>query len=359
MPRKPILCAGPCGRRILPGKGSLPEGQATCRECRRFKPRPYGRRPGAGQRPSADDEPGTLTCVQCGREFPFALNAGRVPRKTCSEECRKVHLSERMRTQQPGARERACRDCGGRFVGPHNARCENCRETHKRTRWAHFNGLRHAREAAERAARRPTRHCLKCSGEIADPRRTRYCSKECARSAPNHPLPSLCPECGGPTGVRRKYCTPEHARAARRRRDLARAGTTPEDVDTCKRCHGPKAARPGSRAGRLYCEICRPIVEREAVRRAKQRRKARERQVDHEDYTLEEIAARDRYKCGICRRKVHMHLAVPHKSAPTIDHVLPLADGGHDVRANVRLAHFICNSLRGNRGGPVQLALVG
>lgn len=53
-----------------------------------------------------------------------------------------------------------------------------------------------------------------------------------------------------------------------------------------------------------------------------------------------------------------MTKAVPHPKAPTIDHLLPVSAGGDDVRANVRLAHFICNSRRGS-GGIVQLALVG
>lgn len=54
-----------------------------------------------------------------------------------------------------------------------------------------------------------------------------------------------------------------------------------------------------------------------------------------------------------------MTKAVPHPKAPTIDHVVPLAEGGADTAANVRLAHFICNSMRGNRGGGEQLALIG
>ena len=38
MPRYPeVQCAGLCGRKIWAGTGSLPEGQAMCRECRRVK----------------------------------------------------------------------------------------------------------------------------------------------------------------------------------------------------------------------------------------------------------------------------------------------------------------------------------
>lgn len=73
---------------------------------------------------------------------------------------------------------------------------------------------------------------------------------------------------------------------------------------------------------------------------------------------MEEIATRDRYRCGICSKPVPMAKRVPHPKAPTIDHLIPLSDNGDDVRANVQLAHFLCNSLRG-AGGVVQLALVG
>jgi 5-methylcytosine-specific restriction endonuclease McrA len=92
--------------------------------------------------------------------------------------------------------------------------------------------------------------------------------------------------------------------------------------------------------------------------RARRRRyKARKRGVRHEPYTLAEIAARDRYTCGICRRRVAMTKVVPHPKAPTVDHLVPVSAGGDDVRANVRLAHFLCNSRRGV-GGVVQLALI-
>jgi 5-methylcytosine-specific restriction endonuclease McrA len=53
-----------------------------------------------------------------------------------------------------------------------------------------------------------------------------------------------------------------------------------------------------------------------------------------------------------------MTKAVPHPKAPTIDHILPIACGGNDTRANVQLAHFICNSRKGTRGSQ-QLALAG
>lgn len=78
-----------------------------------------------------------------------------------------------------------------------------------------------------------------------------------------------------------------------------------------------------------------------------------------EDFTLREIAERDAWRCGICRRKVRADKVAPHPLSPSIDHVIPAAELGSHTRANVRLAHFHCNALRAHRGGGEQLALIG
>ncbi len=54
-----------------------------------------------------------------------------------------------------------------------------------------------------------------------------------------------------------------------------------------------------------------------------------------------------------------MTLEVPALGAPTIDHVVPLTLGGNDVRVNVQLAHFSCNSRKGGRLVTHQIALFG
>ncbi|MCX4786475.1 HNH endonuclease [Streptomyces sp. NBC_01221] len=77
-----------------------------------------------------------------------------------------------------------------------------------------------------------------------------------------------------------------------------------------------------------------------------------------EPYTLLGIAERDRTRCGLCGGRVAMKQKVPHPKAPTIDHIVPVSEGGDDTRANVQLAHFRCNSVKGARGCQ-QLALIG
>jgi 5-methylcytosine-specific restriction endonuclease McrA len=36
-------------------------------------------------------------------------------------------------------------------------------------------------------------------------------------------------------------------------------------------------------------------------------------------------------------------------TAPTVDHIIPLARGGSHTWDNVQLAHHLCNSLKGDR----------
>lgn len=106
---------------------------------------------------------------------------------------------------------------------------------------------------------------------------------------------------------------------------------------------------------RHKCDDCLKLARKN--RRRRERGKQRH-SIASEPYTLAEIAARDRYRCGLCHKKVAMTKAVPHPKAPTIDHVVPWSISKDDTRANVQLAHFICNSRKWIRGSQ-QLALFG
>lgn len=48
--------------------------------------------------------------------------------------------------------------------------------------------------------------------------------------------------------------------------------------------------------------------------------------------------------CGICGKPVDFSLKFPDPMSPTIDHIIPVAKGGHpsDID-NLQLAHFYCN----------------
>lgn len=58
------------------------------------------------------------------------------------------------------------------------------------------------------------------------------------------------------------------------------------------------------------------------------------------------IWARDRYTCQICGKKVALKQKAPHPYSPSLDHIIPLSKGGTHEPKNVRLVHFIYNSLK-------------
>lgn len=76
------------------------------------------------------------------------------------------------------------------------------------------------------------------------------------------------------------------------------------------------------------------------------------------------IFERDGWKCRLCGKPVKRGAVAPHPKAPVIDHIVPLEPlpgqprGTHEP-ANVQCAHFLCNSIKGNRGGGEQLLLIG
>ena len=54
--------------------------------------------------------------------------------------------------------------------------------------------------------------------------------------------------------------------------------------------------------------------------------------------------------CGICGRPVDFSLKYPHPLSPCIDHIIPVAKGGHpsDLE-NLQLAHWVCNRQKSDK----------
>lgn len=75
--------------------------------------------------------------------------------------------------------------------------------------------------------------------------------------------------------------------------------------------------------------------------------------------TDEQIFERDRWRCGICGQRIGKSFKAPHPRSKSIDHVVPLIEGGDDTAANKRASHLLCNTARRDRGGNEQLAMIG
>lgn len=54
--------------------------------------------------------------------------------------------------------------------------------------------------------------------------------------------------------------------------------------------------------------------------------------------------------CGICGKPVDKSLRYPHPLSPCIDHIVPIAKGGHpsDID-NLQLAHWTCNRQKADK----------
>ncbi len=54
--------------------------------------------------------------------------------------------------------------------------------------------------------------------------------------------------------------------------------------------------------------------------------------------------------CGICGKPVDKSLRYPHPLSPCIDHIIPIAKGGHpsDIE-NLQLAHWTCNRQKSDK----------
>lgn len=54
--------------------------------------------------------------------------------------------------------------------------------------------------------------------------------------------------------------------------------------------------------------------------------------------------------CGICGQPVEFDKKYPHPLSPCIDHIIPIAKGGHPSdRENLQLAHWTCNRQKSDK----------
>ena len=79
------------------------------------------------------------------------------------------------------------------------------------------------------------------------------------------------------------------------------------------------------------------------------RRRAREHDAYVSHVNPGEIYVRDAWTCQLCMQPVDRDACVPDPRAPTLDHVVALANGGTHEPSNVQLACFRCNCVKGHR----------
>ncbi len=191
--------------------------------------------------------------------------------------------------------------------------------------------------------RRPDTPCSSCgtltwSGTGSRPAEERLC-RPCRRARTR-----TCAHCGTafcpPPGNRRRTCS-QSCHVARQ----TQVNAAPRRARPCADC----GVEVSTRGTVPLCSACRDVRYRERFLAQSRRRRALLLGARSEDFTLDEIAIRDRRRCGICGDVVDLLFRYPDPLTASLDHIVPLSRGGEDTRENIQLAHLRCNIRKGAR----------
>lgn len=97
---------------------------------------------------------------------------------------------------------------------------------------------------------------------------------------------------------------------------------------------------------------CAECVKRRSNRyhnEKKERRRVKSFTKESSQISVQTLYERDRGVCWICGKPCRLDVDYNDNHYPSIDHLIPISKGGKDEWGNVKLAHRICNSVRGAR----------
>lgn len=275
-------------------------------------------------------------CLRCGTVFNCAYVSqcrAILTRKYCGEACRRQASSDAL-SGKGLAPNAMCDECGKPFARGAQASKRYCSPSCSRR--------------ANKRAWKPERVLMACA----------WCDKPIMRS-----VRADCPRsfCG-------KACQMSYAVCVTRGKSFSEwKPPKPKLIESA-----PRLAR--FTAG--YCRRCGDsfILDRQRHHSfafycspqcgkadGRTRRRARKRDAYVADVWRPRIFKRDGYRCQICGKRLAMSKSVPHPKAPTIDHIIPLSEGGTHEPSNCQAAHFMCNAMKSGSAAAQgdQLLLIG
>lgn len=194
--------------------------------------------------------------------------------------------------------------------------------------------------------------------------RNQYCSRECAFEAKQARAQTrgiapvfvkVCPVCGEYVEGRNVYCGDECRKEVARIKAREYAAQQHEGKRCkCKQCSVVFVPEYGDQR-RAYCsKQCAKRAARghsyktlNARARAKLRKfYGAEWRTHYESINKRLVFERDKWTCQICGHKVKRTKEYhPHQAS--VDHIVPLSEGGGHVYSNVQTACVMCNSVKG------------
>lgn len=176
--------------------------------------------------------------------------------------------------------------------------------------------------------------------------------------------PKPCKDCGkvfDPEAALQLYCSDTCRRRTQKRKQ--NPGYQPRPADWGRRAE----IRPGWQCIISACTVCMAMFtpahpshltcseecKKENIqRRMKLKsdlRRARMHGVEYEPIDREKVFERDEWNCGLCGESIDPELKYPDRMSASVDHVIPVSEGGSHTMGNVHAAHWICNVRRGVR----------
>ncbi len=262
-------------------------------------------------------------CLKCGKELK------RGQKMFCSVTCSNKSREGIFHR----VNEYVCKNCGKSFrpkAADRTSYCSRKCAYTDRNNWCYFikkdKGKTKEKEF-KRKNKLILRKCVICNGSIPEAERLSvvYCSDKCRKKK-----------------ARDDYYA-NHNRALELAMIRDSKNRIPYHEIECGEC-GKKFMQEYKNVRSQYCsDIC---MRRSVRRNSKHRRKVRLKTAFVERVYWSRIYKRDKGICQICGKKVKDNKKVPHPYSPSLDHIVPLARGGTHEPKNVRLSHFICNSIK-------------
>ncbi len=189
---------------------------------------------------------------------------------------------------------------------------------------------------------RVERRCTTCNTTFTATSKRMYCSPACYRKRPTQHIRTLCncSRCGQQFDKFHRSLNTLCATCLVTKRQETMRSSVAGQMLLCPSC-GRQS--PRRRAAQTYCS--RACGNRAATRK----KKAVHRRAFVEVVTLAVLFHRDGGVCQICALPVDLNICGTESMAPSIDHRVPLSRGGEHSYANTQLAHFGCNSRKGDR----------
>lgn len=125
-----------------------------------------------------------------------------------------------------------------------------------------------------------------------------------------------------------------------------------------KGCRRVRASKQGLCCSHYTTQVYRKTNKgREYHREKSSQRRAKQRNAFVASVDMSAVFKLDGGCCYLCGKRCDPKAPLNHPRQPTIDHVIPLANGGTHEPSNVRLACRKCNCAKAHRGGGEQFAL--